>query len=136
MKTKTIILLLGIIGLMAVGFGTTEAGANPRIATPTIPEKHVLMVSNGNDAGPGSLRQALADAKDYTVIAIEIPGETKAHAITLTSGELVIDKDVIIRNFSDRLITVERASDAPPFGIFHVTPDHVVSIEGLAIRNG
>jgi hypothetical protein len=47
-----------------------------------------ILVSNTNDSGPGSLRQALASASDGdTIDATGISG-----AITLSSGELLVDK--------------------------------------------
>ncbi len=49
-----------------------------------------IMVSNTNDSGPGSLRQALLDANDGdTIDATGISG-----VITLIAGELLVDKSV------------------------------------------
>ena len=46
-----------------------------------------IMVSNTNDSGPGSLRQALADASDG-----DTGDETGiCGVITLTSGELLVE---------------------------------------------
>ena len=50
-----------------------------------------ITVTNTNDSGPGSLRQALADAIDGDTVTFAVTG-----TITLTSGGLVIDKDVTI----------------------------------------
>ena len=51
-----------------------------------------IIVNNTNDSGPGSLRQALVDANDGdTIDATGISG-----VITLTSGELLVDKSVTI----------------------------------------
>ena len=51
-----------------------------------------IMVTNTNDNGPGSLRQALADANDGdTIDATGVSG-----TITLTSGQLLVDKSVTI----------------------------------------
>lgn len=49
-------------------------------------------VTNNNDSGPGSLRQALADVDPFGEVRLDasIDGMT----IALTSGELVIDKDI------------------------------------------
>jgi len=55
-------------------------------------------VSNLNDRGPGSLRQALADANDGDTIDFAVSG-----TISLTSGELVIDKSVAITGGSPTL---------------------------------
>ena len=53
--------------------------------TPTI------IVTNTNDSGPGSLRQALADANDGDIIGFAVTG-----TIGLTSGELLVDKAITI----------------------------------------
>ena len=51
-----------------------------------------IVVSNTNDNGPGSLRQALVDANDGdTIDATGVSG-----TITLTSGQLLVDKSVTI----------------------------------------
>ena len=51
-----------------------------------------IVVTNTNDNGPGSLRQALVNANDGdTIDATGISG-----VITLTSGELLVDKSVTI----------------------------------------
>src|SRR5437016_13583507 len=52
----------------------------------------IIPVTNTNDSGPGSLRQALAIANNGdTIDATGISG-----AITLTSGVLLVDKSVTI----------------------------------------
>ena len=51
----------------------------------------IIMVTNTNDNGPGSLRQALAAAHDGDRITFAVSG-----TITLTSGGLVIDKNITI----------------------------------------
>jgi hypothetical protein len=50
-----------------------------------------IRVTNTNDSGPGSLRQALTIANDGDTIGFAVTG-----TINLTSGELVIDKNIII----------------------------------------
>src|SRR5215218_7952065 len=68
----------------------------------------VLTVQNTNDAGPGSLRQAIADAASGEVIdfAPAIAGQT----VTLTTGELVIDKAVTIVGSSSVGMTIDAGS--------------------------
>jgi len=48
-------------------------------------------VTNLNDSGAGSLRQAIADASPGDTITVAVAG-----TITLTSGELVVEKDLTI----------------------------------------
>ena len=51
----------------------------------------IITVTNLNDSGPGSLRQAIADATPAETIDFAVTGK-----ITLTSGELVINKDLTL----------------------------------------
>ena len=55
--------------------------------------------------------------------------------IRLTSGELVITKNITISGPGANLLAVSRAAKAA-FRIFHVIPGHTVTIEGLMISNG
>src|SRR5258708_39013459 len=50
-----------------------------------------ITVQNGNDAGSGSLRQAIADAKNGDVITFNKP-----FTVLLTAGQLIIDKSITI----------------------------------------
>ena len=93
-----------------------------------------LIVTSTGDSGAGSLRQALADANDGDTIQFDaaLNGQT----VGLTSGELVIDKNITINGPGPNMLTVSRASDTAPFRIFHVMPGHTVVIEGLTISGG
>src|SRR5207302_3508531 len=90
-----------------------------------------ITVTNGNDSGPGSLRQALAAANDGDTITFAVTG-----AINLTSGELVINRNITISGPGANLLAVSRAANAAPFRIFHVMLGHTVIIERLTISNG
>jgi hypothetical protein len=91
-----------------------------------------ITVTNGNDSGPGSLRQAILDAA---------PGDTINFAsnvatVNLSSDELVIDKNLTIAGpFANRL-TVRRSTNSPPFRIFHIPSGTVTVISRLTISNG
>ena len=90
-------------------------------------------VCNGNDSGPGSLRQAILDAS---------PGDTITFApsvttVTLINGELVINKNLVITGpGANRLTVTARCIDFACFRIFNVRPGVTVSISGMTISNG
>jgi hypothetical protein len=90
-----------------------------------------ITVTNTNDSGPGSLRQALTDANDGDTITFAITG-----IIGLTSGELLVDRSITILGPGANTLTVARAQGAPIFRIFHVMPSHIVIIQGVTISNG
>jgi hypothetical protein len=94
------------------------------------PRANTITVTKLNDSGTGSLRQALADASDGDTIDFAVSG-----TISLTSGELLIDKSVDITG-QPQTITVSRALGESDFRTFHVMPDHVVTIDGLFITGG
>ena len=92
-----------------------------------------ITVTNGNDSGPGSLRQAILSASSGDTINFA-PCLT---AVTLTSGELVIHKNLTITGPGADRLTVRRGTNARAFRIFHITSSTVtVSISRLTISNG
>src|SRR6266404_1827545 len=84
------------------------------IHTPTLgpsipaPTAITLTVTTTNDSGPGSLRQAIADAQDGDTIQFD--PSLNGRTITLTSGELVINKNITIAGPGGDLLTVSRSS--------------------------
>src|SRR6476659_6270901 len=92
---------------------------------------NVITVTNGNDTGPGSLRQVLAQANDGDTINFD----PSVGVVTLTTAELTIAKSITI-SASPQMVTVQRAPQAPEFRIFHVIPGHSVEINGLTISGG
>jgi hypothetical protein len=75
---------LGLLALLGVVLGGFPASAGVAGA---------VTVTNTDDSGPGSLRQAISDAQlgDSIDFALTTPA-----TITLTSGELVITKPLTI----------------------------------------
>ena len=118
--------LFVLLAVCVIPFGlaqrTTAKGNTP--AT-------VITVTNGNDSGPGSLRQAIADARDGDTINFD-PSVT---VVTLTTAELAITQSITI-SASPQSVTVQRAFQAPELRIFHVLPGHTVEIDGLTISGG
>ncbi|QBB69241.1 hypothetical protein ELE36_01960 [Pseudolysobacter antarcticus] len=88
-----------------------------------------LIVTNLNDSGPGSLRQTLIDVGSGGGVAFQI-GLTGT--ITLTTGQLAINKSVSIFGPGARVITVSGNNAARVFTIGAAT----VSISGLTVSNG
>lgn len=107
------------------------------LALPIVNTMHAattLTVTNTDDSGAGSFRQALADANNGDTIQFDpaLNGQT----MSLTSNELVIAKNITIRGPGANLLEVSRNQTADFFRIFHVTPGHTVVIEGLTITRG
>ncbi len=87
-----------------------------------------ITVTNTNDSGPGSLRQALADANDGDIINLAITG-----TIGLTSGELLVDRSITISGpGADNLLVNGNAKSR----VFHIGPSETVTISGLTTTNG
>src|SRR5438067_2764441 len=88
---------------------------------------NVITVTNTNDSGPGSLRQALADVNDGDTINFAVTG-----TIGLTSGELLVNKAITISGPGAENLAVNGNAKS---GVFHVTGGNV-TISGLTIING
>ncbi|MBX7219385.1 MAG: SBBP repeat-containing protein [Blastocatellia bacterium] len=110
--------------------GTTLTGGCQTVMTGAALVSSSLQVTNGNDAGAGSLRDTMAAAGGGDVIVFA-PGVT---TVTLTSGELVVDKNLTIDGGSTGVM-VTRAGGAPNFRIFRIT-NASVSLRYLTISNG
>src|SRR5438874_8943227 len=83
-------------------------------ALPSLAHADTIVVTNTNDSGPGSLRQALADVNDGDTISFVVTG-----MIGLTSGELFVNNNVTISGPGANMLTITRNS-ATHFRIFHV----------------
>jgi hypothetical protein len=86
-----------------------------------------ITVTNTNDSGPGSLRQALRDAHDGDTIDFAVSG-----TITLTSGGLPINKNIAISGPGADQLSIDGNETLLVLGIF---PDKTAAISGLTIRN-
>ena len=88
-----------------------------------------ILVTNTNDNGPGSLRQALADANDGdTIDATGVSG-----VITLTSGQLLVDKSVTINGAGADVLAVDGNATSH---VFQISSAETITISDLTIRNG
>jgi CSLREA domain-containing protein len=86
-----------------------------------------LTVANLNDSGPGSLRQAIADAAPGDTIDFAVTG-----TITLTSGELVITNDLTIVGPGATNLAVSGNNSSQIFRFANVS----ASLSGLTVSNG
>jgi len=88
-----------------------------------------IIVSNTDDSGPGSLRQALAQANDGdTIDATAISG-----VIMLTTRQLLVDKSVTINGSGADLLAVDGNATSR---VFQIVQSETVTISRLTIRNG
>jgi hypothetical protein len=89
-----------------------------------------ITVTNTNDSGVGSLRQALAAANDGDTINFDssLDGQT----ITLTSGELSVNKNVTVSGPGPDTLAVSGNATSRVFVIY---PGKTVTISGLTITN-
>ena len=88
-----------------------------------------IIVTQTNDSGPGSLRQALSIAQDGdTIDATGISG-----VITLTTGELVVSTSVTINGAGADVLAVDGNAMS---SVFQINPGETVTISGFAITNG
>ncbi len=86
-----------------------------------------ITVTNTNDSGPGSLRQALADAIDGDTITFAVTG-----TITLTSGGLPINKNITISGPGAAQLSIDGNQAIVVFGVFS---GKAAIISGLTARN-
>jgi hypothetical protein len=90
------------------------------------------VVTSTADSGPGSLRQAIAEACPGSTITFADTG-----TITLTSGELDINENLAIQGPGANLLTVSGNNTAlHVFNIGMVTPALDVTLSGLTITGG
>ena len=86
-----------------------------------------ITITNTNDSGPGSLRQALRVANDGDTINFAITG-----TITLTSGGLPINKNITISGPGPDQLSVDGNQALLVSGVF---PGKAATISGLTVRN-
>jgi len=117
MKHTRILLLIALLGAAAVGLPSLNGAT--------------ITVVNTNDNGPGSLRQALANALDGDLINFN--SSLNGQRITLTSGELLVSKNVTVNGPGAARLTVD-ANHASR--VFYIASGKDTTISGLTIANG
>ena len=114
MTRARLLLLIGSAAMLALATSGTAQAA--------------ITVSNQNDSGPGSLRQAVAEAPPGATIVLP------AGTYNLTSGPLLIkEKSVTIAGHGSA-DTVIRAGGA--FGVIEILGPLDATFEGVTIRDG
>ena len=88
------------------------------------------IVTNTSDSGPGSLRQAIAQASAGDTIQFSLPNPS---TITLTSGELLLDKNLTITGPGAAQLAV---SGNQPSRLFEIGAGATVTLSGLTMENG
>ena len=127
MKRKTLADVLGralqrlVIVALAIGLAL---GVGPALAA----HAATITVTTTADSGPGSLRQAIQAAAPGDTINFSVTG-----AITLTSGELFITKNLIIQGPGATSLAIS-GDDASR--VVRVGPGTTVTITDITIRNG
>jgi parallel beta-helix repeat protein/predicted outer membrane repeat protein len=113
----------------ALSLGAALAGQPAQAAT--------FLVSNLNDAGPGSLRQAVADAEAATGPDVVQFQAGLTGTITLTTGEIGIKDSVDIQGPGTSVISVSGNDASRIFYLYNSSnPAPSVSISGLTLTHG
>ncbi len=119
---------------------TTQQRSNPRrrsafpLALESLEDRTLLSVFtvlNPNDSGPGSLRDTIATAPSGSTIQFD-PGLAN-QTIGLTSGELLLSKDLTISGLGANQLAVSGNFNSP---VFEVSSGVTASISGLTIESG
>jgi len=103
----------------------------------------IFLVTNTNDSGAGSLRQAIADAnssagQDTILFSGDVFNDTTADTITLTSGELTLtdpDLTLISTTGTGASVTIS-GSTSNPSRIFTLNSGASAELDGLTLTNG
>nr|AYC79677.1 hypothetical protein [uncultured bacterium] len=115
------LLLLLAVSVIPFALAQRTTAKGTRTAT-------VITVTNGNDSGPGSLRQALADANNGDTIDFAVTG-----TIGLTSGELLVTRSITISGPGAENLAVNGNAKSR---VFHIVSGQTVTISGLTIAHG
>ncbi len=109
-------------------FAVLIAGALGAVVAPGVASAGTITVANTNDAGPGSLREAIFDA---------MPGDTivvPSGSYILTTGELAITKSLTISGVGATRAIINNGAASR---VFHTSGSgNIVAISGVTIQFG
>lgn len=125
--TLTILSLLIGLAMWNVGGGLKTKAASATPAT----QANTITVTNTNDSGPGSLRQAIADAAPGDTINFNL--SDCPCVITLTSGELLIGKPLTINGPGAKTLSIDGNNNSR---IFSIVQSGTFTLAGLTVTNG
>jgi len=115
-----------------------KGGVGGGLATATISVTcGATVVVNSNDSGAGSLRDTILHACDGATITFDLTPGQVANPITLTSGELLMNKNLIIQGPNADVLTIQRSAAAgtPLFSIFNNPAGLSLGLSGLTLSN-
>ena len=120
--------LVVTLALLTLSVSLSSWHAQARTAPSAAPLFATLTVNSLDDSGPGTLRQAIADAQPGDTIDFSVTGE-----ILLISGHLVINKHLTIQGPGQTLLTINGNQASR---IFHIVGGVNATINDLTITNG
>lgn len=109
-----------LLGLALILFGLSAGAAT-------------FTVTNLNDNGPGSLRQAILDANATVDDDTIIFQSSLSGTITLTSGEFAISSNIAINGPRANVLTI---SGNYTSRIFHIASSATLAINNLSLKDG
>lgn len=127
-------IVFGFVFVLATFVAGLEVTAATRASEPpgsrdSESAQSIIVVTNTNDNGPGSLREALVLANNGDMIDVTGISGT----ILLTSGELQVSHAVTIYGPGFESLTVDGNAT---FRVFYIDGSQTVTIRGMTIANG
>lgn len=129
MKPKRV--LQSVLWLLALALLLGACSRFADEAPAALSTQAVRTVTNTNDSGPDSLRQAILDADDGDTITFGVTG-----TITLTSGELLIENKSLVIQGPAGGITISGNNASRVFNAQNTDAVRTVEFHNLTINRG